>query len=86
MGMGKSLTILSLILHTIEEARSFGENPHSSIIEGETKGATKATLLIAPKSSMLFWFQLFTVAMLMPLLALYGWQMQVKEYIAPSVI
>jgi SWI/SNF-related matrix-associated actin-dependent regulator of chromatin subfamily A3 len=55
MGMGKSLTLLSLILHTLEEARSFEENPHNSIMERETKGTTKATLLIAPKSSMLFW-------------------------------
>ncbi len=43
-----------LIVHTLEEARSFGENPRNSIMERETKGATKATLLIAPKSSIFF--------------------------------
>jgi hypothetical protein len=87
MGMGKSLTLLSLILHTLEEARSFGENPHNSMMERETKGATRATLLIAPKSSAFFWSQISTVAMLMPFsLALSNWQMQVKEYIPPSII
>lgn len=58
MGMGKSLTLLSLILHTLEEARSFGGNPQNSIMERETKCVTKATLLIAPKSSTVFWFRI----------------------------
>ena len=52
MGMGKSLTLLSLITHTLTEAQRFGESQRNTIMERETKGVTKATLLIAPKSSM----------------------------------
>jgi hypothetical protein len=58
MGMGKSLTLLSLILHTLEEARSFGRNPQNIIMERKTKFVTKATLLIAPKSSTIFRVQI----------------------------
>ena len=52
MGMGKSLTLLSLIAHTLTEAQIFGESQRNTIMEHETKSVTKATLLIAPKSSM----------------------------------
>ncbi|KAF8857758.1 hypothetical protein BDZ45DRAFT_674506 [Acephala macrosclerotiorum] len=55
MGMGKSLTLLALVLHTLEEARKFGETPQNNMIERQTKGATKATLLIAPKSTLYNW-------------------------------
>jgi hypothetical protein len=51
MGMGKSLTLLALVLHTLEEARKFGETLQNTMLERETRGVTRATLLIAPKSS-----------------------------------
>ena len=53
MGMGKSLTLLSLLLHTTEEARIFmsiGREESSSGL-GNLE-PSRATLIIAPKSSM----------------------------------
>jgi SNF2 family DNA or RNA helicase len=51
MGMGKSLTLLALILHTLDEARSFKNGPKNPTTKHETKRRSGATLLIAPKSS-----------------------------------
>jgi SNF2 family DNA or RNA helicase len=84
MGMGKSLTLLALILHTLEEAQKFRETQQNTMMERGTKIATKATLLIAPKSSMYLSKSFFhyknNAKLNIFLLALYNWQMQIKEF------
>jgi SNF2 family DNA or RNA helicase len=51
MGMGKSLTLISLIAHTLGEARVFGESQSDYSMERKAKLVTRATLLVTPKSS-----------------------------------
>lgn len=52
MGTGKSLTILAVIVHTLDEARL--QAYRSSDIQAQSRGRlhSGATLIIAPKSSM----------------------------------
>lgn len=52
MGMGKSLTLLALILHTLEDGRNYARSHiGNGRTERETLHSSCATLIIAPKSS-----------------------------------
>ena len=54
MGLGKTLSILALIMSTLDEARAFGQcEPPINIDEVERN--SKATLIICPKSVMSNW-------------------------------
>jgi hypothetical protein len=84
MGMGKSLTLLALIMHTLDEARSFKHSPKNPTIERETKRRSSATLLITPKSSKLVSSSSKGSSAHGILLALYGWETQIKQYDSSS--
>lgn len=52
MGMGKSLALIALIVHTLHVASSPGPRSQGRFHERESNGARQApTLIIAPKSS-----------------------------------
>ncbi len=54
MGLGKTLSILALIISSIDEARAFGrEEPSSDLADIERN--SKATLIICPKSVLSNW-------------------------------
>ena len=48
MGLGKSLSMLAVIAHTLTEAQAYRDMGN----QGEAKHRTAATLLITPKTSM----------------------------------
>lgn len=56
MGMGKSLTLIALIMHTLDDARSSGQPWNDVSLQAE-RGDTAPgpTLIIAPKSTLYSW-------------------------------
>lgn len=52
MGMGKSLSVLTLIVHTLEAAQRFEARRFDDNGEVPTRQSSGATLIAAPKSSM----------------------------------
>ena len=52
MGMGKSLSVLALIVHTLESAQRFEARKFDDNGEVPTRQSSGATLIAAPKSSM----------------------------------
>lgn len=56
MGLGKTLSILSRVVETIEEAREFGDTVLPRELEGTTAVRnTRATLIVCPKSVLSNW-------------------------------
>lgn len=56
MGMGKSLTLIALMMHTLDVARSSGKGRKQGSVQVERGEAAPApTLIIAPKSTLYSW-------------------------------
>lgn len=51
MGTGKSLTLLAVVVHTLDEARTISYKNLSTPHQDQERPCTGATLIIAPKSS-----------------------------------
>ena len=52
MGMGKTLSILALIIHSIQQAKNFGKDLQSSNHQSLALCRSRATLIVTPKSSL----------------------------------
>ncbi|KAK3661152.1 hypothetical protein LTR56_000275 [Elasticomyces elasticus] len=57
MGLGKTLSILSLIAQTKREAEAFGEEDVASSLPEHIERNAKTTIIICPKSVMSNWFE-----------------------------
>ena len=79
MGMGKSLAVLALIVHTLEQIRSaLQETKNLSPHVGTGEPSSRATLIITPKSSTGPAVQLQLSADMN--LALYSWESEIKRF------
>ena len=59
MGMGKTLTVLALLVHSLDQATTFANARDLTDFFEETRQySTRATLIITPKSSMILFIQL----------------------------
>ena len=72
MGMGKSLSIIALIVHSLKEAEVFRAIQQNNPNQVSGRLRYKATLVITPKSSM-YSTRIFRLLFLIPVLAIQSW-------------
>ena len=80
MGTGKSLTLLALVIHTLDEARMEScRSPTIQQAHGWKKQNSGATLIIAPKSSICSSARDHASICLRRRIALYNWKVEIEK-------
>ena len=75
MGMGKTLSTLALIVHSLEDAKSFRDNHEQAMLSGFQRRAP-TTLIITPKTSM---SKVFLFGNMLTELAIHNWEAELSR-------